>query len=210
MTYIYLLLDISTMTGYVGKADDPWKRFKNHWVGRWHKQQQTPRRDWLRSLKTPPQFVILQRCASKSWQRWERIWIRDMREGGLRLRNLLPGGEGGAMSPESRKKQSKSLRAHYATHKHSCLGKPCSKETREKLRLAATSRKQSKETIAKKTKSQTGLKRSPEARRRISLGQMGHPVSEEARARMRLAKKKAGLVKRNYIRRMIRETGSGV
>lgn len=171
------------MHGYVGMSKDPESRFKDHWRSRL--EGKTYKCCWLRSLQFLPQLIILQRCKETTWQKWERIWIRDLRLGGLILTNLTEGGEG--VIGRTGWKHSKETKAKMSVWQ---IGKQFSEETKRKLREAAKNRPpMSEETRGKISKAGKGLKRSLETRKKMSEGRKGKKHSEETKRRIGLKKK---------------------
>jgi hypothetical protein len=122
-TYIYALCD--PVTGdirYVGKADNPHKRFKQHIALR--EAKPTYKTKWVKSLLQSgrqPLLRILEQVAIEDWQDCERQWIEICKTQGCRLTNIGDGGIGGktlsaeTLSPEERKRRSDTARARMQT-----------------------------------------------------------------------------------------------
>ena len=157
--YIYLLLDMGTMKGYVGKSILPEARAKTHWDMRFKMNFYIHR--WLCKLSSPPQLIILDKGTQKNWQEKEKGWIRDLRLGGLALANMAIGGESaneGRSLSESHKK--KIGLAH--------IGHKVSEETREKIRRSLTGRKHTEERKHNQRMAHLGNVVSQQTRRKIS------------------------------------------
>jgi len=120
LTYIYALRD-ETGIRYVGKADVPVERARQHWNGK--NQYKTIKNSWLKSLAGPPTVQILQEVEDHEWQAAETDWILQLRDYGCRLTNGTNGGDGGAVTdPDAR---ARTRAAH--------VGKVASEETRRKM-----------------------------------------------------------------------------
>lgn len=146
--YIYLLFDTRALIGYVGKSCNPQRRAKSHWAERF--DGDTYKHRWLRKLEVPPQLVILQKCTEKSWPKWEKIWIRDLRLGRLVLVNTAPGGWGVSEHTEDTKRKMSETKkrrwanGEYGVHYHK--GRPRSEATKRKISLANKGQKPSLQT----------------------------------------------------------------
>lgn len=106
-TYIYALLDPRDgAVRYVGKADDPERRFNEHFYfkgGNKHKHNWIAQ---LRLLGLAPEMLILEKCAN-NWGEKEQQWILQFRESGAALTNLTDGGEGNLGRPNSEETRAK-------------------------------------------------------------------------------------------------------
>jgi len=123
-SYIYFMFDPKNNHGYVGKSVCPEERIKGHW--RCRKSRSNYKDNWLCTLSSPPEFVILKRCTQRSWQKWERYYITKMKREGWKLTNLTSGGEGvvGYEFTEEHKRKLSEIR----------LGIKLSEETRSKMK----------------------------------------------------------------------------
>jgi excisionase family DNA binding protein len=96
-TFIYGLTDPRTNSiKYVGKSDDPPKRYKHH-VERASKDT-TLKAEWIRQLLAEglaPGIIILDEVPTDRWEFYERLWIRWLIVTGS---NLVNGTEGGLTS----------------------------------------------------------------------------------------------------------------
>lgn len=158
---------------YLGKSDNPFKRFKHHL--RYAASVKSHKSNWILSLKSQglkPAMELLDEVPVAEWQFWEREYIRVLRAIGVKLTNGTDGGEGAphplgkALSVEHRQKISTAL-----------LGKKRSAATRRRMRNAKLGRKRSAETCAKISASQRGK----------PSRNLGKTASVETRAKMRAA-----------------------
>lgn len=200
-TFIYVLKDPDTgQVRYVGKADDPYRRFKQH-VGYFSK---THRTCWIRKLKSLgklPILEILDEISIEHWQQWEVAWIEYFKEQGCDLVNGTLGGEGLLATPETKQKISQALkgivrspetrlkisRAHKgrpSSRKGIKTGKPSWNRgplgprlsSRRQARLALTGSLEytpTKETRLKLSQAKKGKPLSEDHRRKVSLAKMG-------------------------------------
>lgn len=139
-TFIYVLKDPETEEiRYVGKSDDPKKRFYRHLkdgrIENYH------RASWIKSLALRglrPVLSILDEVLKTEWPSLECAYIEFFREQGCDLVNATAGGEAGPSRAgrkstlETRAKQSAAL----AGAKHPLFGKKLSQEHRAKLSAA--------------------------------------------------------------------------
>jgi hypothetical protein len=162
MNIIYGLVDGHSMElRYVGSTTAPRKRLSQHRCAR-HAHLPGLNR-WLRS--THWKMITLERDPV-DLKEAEIRWIREMREGGARLLNISPGGNG--WSDESRAKLSVALK-----------GRSLSAEQRAKISATLTGRPLSPETCAKMSASRMGRRCSAKQRARISASLMGHPATAQ-------------------------------
>lgn len=95
-TYIYILIDpISNQIRYVGKSNNPEKRYKNH--KNRCRDKNTHKRNWINKLKLKgfnPEIEIIDTISIKEWKFWEKFWIQYFRTIGCKLTNHCNGGEG--------------------------------------------------------------------------------------------------------------------
>ena len=104
VTYIYGLYDPRQlvdgeldMIRYVGKADDPQDRLRQHVYVAFRKEVKTPVYYWIRKLSkegVTPQILILHEVPMGSWQGTEQNVIDVMFDEGHDLLNLAEGGDG--------------------------------------------------------------------------------------------------------------------
>jgi hypothetical protein len=95
-THIYILIDpITNGVRYVGKANNPKERFKNH--KNKCRDKNTHKRNWinkLRKLKLNPELEIIDTVDIAEWKYWEKFWISYFMFLGADLVNYTSGGDG--------------------------------------------------------------------------------------------------------------------
>lgn len=148
--YIYGLCEPETgYLRYIGVAENPRKRFRNHMQDK----SNSHKVNWIKSLKDRgllPELFIVEEISEVNWQREERFWISYFRSIGCNLVNATEGGDGirgFKFSAESKKKISLRLLGNNYSK-----GKPWSEESRNKIK---------------------GRKISDAQRKKISLAQKG-------------------------------------
>lgn len=208
-TFLYILLDPNTgLIRYLGKADNPFARFRDHC--RKIRLRRTATNNWISGLvkkSQRPLMEILDEVPESEWMFWEREYIRVFRAIGIPLLNHTLGGEGGALDAESQARRVATITGRKQTPEHiekvarAGRGRKRSEETRRKLREALTGRTFSEEhrrnlSLAitgrilsddhKKalSKSLIGKPKSPAHRAAIAAGNRGKVCSEEHRRRM--------------------------
>lgn len=96
-TFIYALCDPkSHIIRYIGKSNDPEKRFKKHLTA--SIKAKTHLGNWLQLLNSiglRPTLEILDEVVYSQWEFWEREYIRVFRAIGMDLVNTTDGGDGG-------------------------------------------------------------------------------------------------------------------
>lgn len=96
-TFIYGLYDpVSSELRYIGKADDPTDRLKQH-IGEAREGVKSHKSNWIRKLLSEdlaPFLRILEEVKVKNWQKKETKWIKKSRKAGYNLTNMTDGGEG--------------------------------------------------------------------------------------------------------------------
>lgn len=111
-TFIYILKDpISNEIKYVGKSDNPSKRFSEHI--RKSKYKKTYKNNWINGLKSKGQLPILEiidTVDNNNWGDYEKKWISFYRELGCDLTNLTDGGDGGNFGDKINKLISEKLK----------------------------------------------------------------------------------------------------
>lgn len=118
-TLIYALCEPGTRTvRYIGKANNPAKRLKEHW---WtSRKRKNHLGNWLRALEERPALVILSEIPHCEWEAEERRFIRAARMLGMPLVNATEGGEGGQKgkthSEDSKSKMSRAGKAFWKAH----------------------------------------------------------------------------------------------
>ncbi len=105
-TYIYAILDNCKQIVYVGKADNPFKRFREHKITGKAKKDY-----WINKYLHVGQimdFVILKQCKIKEWEYWEKYFISEYKKKNPMLENIANGGMGVVGSQSSIDKSAKS------------------------------------------------------------------------------------------------------
>lgn len=91
---IYGLIDPRTSClRYIGKANDPHERYKDHMR---EMRRVTPLYQWISKLRgagLSPMLVVLDFCDEESWADTERSAIKNARETGVQLLNVADGGD---------------------------------------------------------------------------------------------------------------------
>lgn len=166
-TFIYVLnCPFTGKIRYVGKSDNPFKRFHRHLSE--DKSECAYKRNWIKSLKSRgqvPIMDIIDEVPKSEWAFWEKEYIRLFRALGFPLVNTSEGGEGGQhyqLTEASRRKHADSIRGEKSPH----WGKKFSAETRKKMSLARLGKK--------------FPKWSDEARKRFIAARTGKKYSEKA------------------------------
>lgn len=95
-TYIYILIDpLTNQIRYVGKANNPQERYKNH--KNRCRDKNTHKRNWMNKLRLKglyPEIEIIDRVLTSEWHYWEKFWIAYYRFLGCSLVNYTSGGDG--------------------------------------------------------------------------------------------------------------------
>lgn len=169
-TFIYTLADPDTLeVRYVGKANDPAKRLRNHLshcsIGRTYSAR------WLCKLVDEgkkPVLQVLEEVDTEVWPERECYWIAHFNGQGMRLTNTASGGKG-------------------------ALGIHHTEEARQRMseRARATGRRpppHSPELNAWMSENYTGRQHSEEAKAKISARFKGKPLTEEHKEKLRRAK----------------------
>ena len=95
-TFIYALVNPrNNHVRYIGKANDPNKRLKEHlrlmgknpWFNRWLSQ--------LIDIDIKPIIRLIMEIPKSEWGKWEKHWITSFRWAGEKITNLHDGGTGG-------------------------------------------------------------------------------------------------------------------
>jgi len=151
-TFIYALCEPGTRTvRYIGKANDPKRRFINHLSD--SVKAKTYLGNWLRSLYEKPSLVILCEVPVDQHQIEEMRYISAARMLGMNLVNSTDGGEGiHNPSAETRAKMSANVKGEKNPtfgKKPWNFGEKTSPETKAKLSAARLGKRPSSETCAK-------------------------------------------------------------
>lgn len=194
-TFIYALCEPGTRTvRYIGKANDPEKRFKGH-------IQDSIKLNshlgcWLRSLRSrgvTPNMVVLREVSYDQWEIAEERYIRLARGCGIKLLNLTDGGEGITMTPEIRRKIGKANRGKLSAATRAAsiawsTGRPMSEKARIALLTANTGRPCSEATRKAIGDAQRGEKNHMFGRRGENNPNFGRKQSPEAVEKNRIAR----------------------
>lgn len=139
-TYIYALADpITFEVRYVGKANDPYKRYCKHLVDK----SNTHKAKWIRKLLSQgllPIRQILEECDECEWENKEKDWISFEKMIGNNLTNGTDGGDGfrGHHSEEFK------IKASERAKKNHFGGWPKGKKHSESWKLAQKSNPKNK------------------------------------------------------------------
>lgn len=180
-TNIYGLVNESKKEIYVGKANNPESRFRDHLKdeGNYRKGR------WIQNLKkknTLPELVILEQTSLMGWQEREKFWIQYYKDLGWTLINNTKGGDGGDTN-YTRKFKGKTLEERY--------GKRKAKKIKEKISKKLMGRQRPQEEKDKIKRAMIG--RTHTWGDKISKAKMGHSVSKEQREKFSKTMKAKGL-----------------
>lgn len=97
-TNIYILIcPLDGQIKYVGKANDPKRRLKDHMLDFRSRLGEFKRTKWLRDLYVAglkPEMEIIDVVDMKDWKYWESCWIGYFKFIGCQLVNSSTGGNG--------------------------------------------------------------------------------------------------------------------
>lgn len=183
-TFIYRLRDPETQEiRYVGKANNPEDRLKQHIAHSQNQAKGTHAGYWIASLRKrglTPLLEIIEEVPFSLWQERELYWINHYLQLGHPLTNTYFGGVGvGMVPPEVRAKMA-------ASH----TGKKVPREVVEKSAASRRGRTLSPEQKAKLSAAKAGKPgppQSPESRAKVSASKVGkkrEPFSEEWRRKL--------------------------
>jgi hypothetical protein len=163
-TFIYSLCDpLSLEVRYVGKSDDPWRRYCRHLVDK----EQTHKVAWIQCLLKNgfnPILQILEECDKSVWEERERNWISFEKRCGCDLTNSTLGREGGTLKNTRLGKE------------NPMYGRHLSVEHKQKISLASKGKPHSKEHSRKIGESQKGKIITKQQREKISESLKKKPV----------------------------------
>jgi group I intron endonuclease len=190
MIYIYALKEIDADfldIRWVGQTNNPHTRLIKH------KSDLRPcvnkhKVNWIKSINKNIELIILEETTDELADLREEFWISDLKNKGLNLLNVKPGGKvsrGFKQKPESIAKRTKTRaeRGNYPL-----LG-PASEKTKIKMSLSRKGRTLSNETKKKMSISRTGTHMTLDTRQKISKTLIGHTFSEETKKKMSELKK---------------------
>jgi predicted GIY-YIG superfamily endonuclease len=92
-TYIYILKHPYEKEAYIGKSDNPWRRYKQHM----RDKRVLPKTDWLMEMKSynlRPNLDILDRVHKSNWEVEEKRWTRKYILKGYKIFNSTNRGIG--------------------------------------------------------------------------------------------------------------------
>ena len=119
-TFIYGLRDPrDSQIRYVGKANDPAQRLRQHRSSAKGGKENPHSSAWLKSLLDgghKPELVLLEEVSRHRWEEAEQAWIQYLRGLGCYLTNHTDGGfgpNGRKQSQEERAKRSVAMKKHY-------------------------------------------------------------------------------------------------
>lgn len=174
LVHIYGLHDPrSGICRYIGKTNNPNKRFKDHLCK--SLGDNPHKKNWILSLRAAglrPRLEILRTVPADGWKTWERAFIQEYRKFGFDLTNALDGGD----NPPD------------------ITGRKQTLEHKEKRAAALRGRKRPIETLLKMSAALKGKshKHSPEVIEKIRTANVGKFVSLETRLRISESHAKRG------------------
>lgn len=129
--YIYALIDPrDNQVRYIGKANNPEDRYKNHFNSA--RDKNTHKRNWINNVRKDglrPELLILDEVPIDNWQYWERFYISLYKTFGFILLNYTTGGDGATFG------NSGSWKKGNVPHNK---GVPCKEETKQKIKDTLT------------------------------------------------------------------------
>lgn len=129
--YIYALIDPrNNQVRYIGKANNPEDRYKNHYNSA--RDKDTHKRNWINNIRKDglrPELLILDEVPIDNWQYWERFYISLYKTYGFNLVNYTDGGDGATLSNRG------SWKKGNVPHNK---GIPCKEETKKKIKDTLT------------------------------------------------------------------------
>jgi hypothetical protein len=94
--YIYALIDPRNgQIRYIGKANNPNERYKNHFNSA--RDKNTHKRNWINSIRKDgfrPELLIIDCVNIVEWQYWEKFYVSLYKYYGFDLLNYTAGGDG--------------------------------------------------------------------------------------------------------------------
>lgn len=132
--YIYALIDPrDNKVRYIGKANNPFNRYKNHFNS--SRDKNTHKRNWINSIRKDgfrPELLILDEVPIDKWQWWESFYISLYKTYGFNLLNYTSGGDGSTFGNNG------SFKKGHVPHNK---GIPCSEDQKDKIRKNYTPNK---------------------------------------------------------------------
>lgn len=149
-TKIYTLSDPDTnQVRYVGKSNNPVKRYYKHYT---YNEHNTHKNNWINKLireGKKPILDIIDIVPINEWVYWETYWIGQFKTWGFDLVNSTYGGEGSTFG---------NVTSFKKGHKLS-VGRKASNITKEKIKKIRTGTKASEDTKNKMSSSQKKILR---------------------------------------------------
>lgn len=206
-TFIYALkCPLTAKVRYVGKADNPEKRFKQHI----HKCRQSPshKNSWISGLLNEgnkPVLEIIAEVPVSEWQQWERHYINLFKKQQLALVNMTDGGDNPPINTRRGYKISPEASANYSRARlgnKNSLGRKYSEESLKKMSKSHKGEipwnkgiphsEETKRKIGQKSRGRpngmAGRTHSEETKRLMSERRKGIKLSDETRSRMSQSK----------------------
>lgn len=125
--FIYALIDPrNDHVRYIGKANNPKDRYKNHFNST--RDKNTHKRNWINSVRKDglrPELVIIDEVPESEWIYWEKFYISLFKTWGFNLVNYTEGGDGSTFG------NSGSWKKGNIPHNK---GIPCSDFTKKKIK----------------------------------------------------------------------------
>lgn len=131
--FIYALSDPrNNQVRYIGKANNPEDRYKNHFNSA--RDKNTHKRNWINNVRKDglrPELIIIDEVPKSEWVYWEKFYISLFKTWGFSLVNYTEGGDGSTFG------NSGSFKKGDIPHNK---GVPCSEETKQKIKDKLTGR----------------------------------------------------------------------
>ena len=147
--YIYILIDpLTNQIRYVGKANDPKKRYLSH--KNKSKDKNTHKRNWINKVMLKgvyPEIEVIDKVLKSEWKYWEKWWIMYFKSIGADLINKTFGGDGLTFGNQT---------SFRKGHKPKFTGANFTEEQRDKVRKFMSERPVLEETRKKLSKANKG------------------------------------------------------
>lgn len=174
---VYLITNLTNGKLYVGKTNNPQRRWSQHLCASRSKQ---PRLVISRAIKKYGEasftYEVLETFQSEPesyW--WESWWVQYLGSNyPTSGYNVDQGGQGGKI-PSQETRQKLSVKS---------MGRKFSPETIAKMSAAKLGKKPSPETLAKLSAARIGKKRSPEVGAKVAAALRGRPLSSETKEKL--------------------------
>jgi hypothetical protein len=185
-TFIYALIDPRDgRIRYVGKANNPQVRLRNH-VKESRNGHSDHKARWVRLLLREglyPKLSILEECSVSVWKERECYWIARLRSEGCNLVNAKDGGDGLELTEEARAKMSAAKKGKPARNKGQAT--PLSARIKQSISAKLRWARMSEEEKSVRVKKMQAVERKP--------------ISEQTREKFReIARNRVYTPERNY------------